>query len=156
MARTLEHQPILMESSLKAPMLGIGPSMVLKLSEDHKDNFKRTIRTIRTQKHLMTSMWTATWITSVHEYIPAAVLIVSSFPSTKTREFLLRDLGFHFLGCCVVSLVDWREFSNQDVLVGKLCHLWWLSPLTSELLHGPDCHSVVVVVVHQTYLVFRL
>ena len=38
MARTLEHQPILMESSLKAPMLGIGPSMVLKLSEDHKDS----------------------------------------------------------------------------------------------------------------------
>ena len=38
MARTPEHQPILMESSLKAPMLGIGPSMVLKLSEDHKDH----------------------------------------------------------------------------------------------------------------------
>merc|ERR1712192_230870 len=34
MARTPEHQPILMELSLKAPMLEIGHSMVLKLLGD--------------------------------------------------------------------------------------------------------------------------
>jgi len=37
MARTLEHQPIVMELSQKVPMLGIGLSMVLKLSGDSNE-----------------------------------------------------------------------------------------------------------------------
>ena len=70
-ARTPEHQPILMESSLKAPMLGIGHSMVLKLSEDHnKIVDSKAFDDINVDVNYFT-----------HEYIPSAVLPV--FSSSK-------------------------------------------------------------------------